>query len=75
MKIQIIQKGDRCFLRGMFLGFIPVYWDYYSDQWSLYHYSIDYDDAETIFRRLKDKAKQKKEYKESPAKVLSEADI
>lgn len=76
MKVQILEKGGKYFLRGWFLSFIPVYFDDgYAGGWSLYPYDIEKSRADQLLTRWKERAVERKAYKESKTKIVTEADI
>jgi hypothetical protein len=71
MKIELCQKGDRFFLRKYFLGFIPLYYDFFEYGWWFTRSYTSEEDAKYRMERMIEDAKYAAEFKASPEKVIA----
>ena len=71
MKVQIIEKGGKTFIKGYFLGFIPVYFDDgYDAGWWFFKEDMSRSRAEELIERWIRRKKEREAFKASPTKVI-----
>lgn len=72
MKVQLIQKGGRYFLRKYFLGIIPLYFDNgYEGGWSLVRSYLSEDEGLDLIVRIKRTDQEQKKFNTSPEKIIA----
>lgn len=76
MKVQIIQKGKKTFLKGYFLGFIPIYFDDgYEGGWWFFREDISPERAKELIERWIAQKKERDAFKASASKIILTAYI
>lgn len=73
MKIELVKKGDQYFLRGYFLGFIPMYYDDYSGDngWWFSKAYISKERGLALLQEWKYQTSERKEYKKSKEEIIT----
>lgn len=75
MKVQIIQKHDKYFLRRYIFGFIPLYWDESESCWGFTKWEINLNTAEQNIKWWKLRAERRKKYAASKIQIVKETEI
>jgi len=71
MKIQLLERGGKYFLRTYLLGFIPLYWDdCYDGGWQPFRFDIDKVRAEELMTAWVLGYEQKSKFKSSHWKTV-----
>jgi hypothetical protein len=71
MKMELVQKGDRYFLRKYFLGFIPLYYDSYDCGWWFTRCYLTEEEGVSIMQRIVSYQKYHENFLASPEKVIA----
>jgi hypothetical protein len=72
MKIQLIERGGKYFLKKYFLGFFPLYWDEeYDGGWQWFQFDIDESRAEELMASWVKGHVQKSRFKTSQWKTVN----
>ena len=76
MKIDLIERGGLLFLRKMWLGFLPLYWDDgWEGGWNIWRYTVSKERGEELLRIWSVGFAQKSRFAASKENVIKSISI
>lgn len=71
MKIELIERADNFYIRTLFLGFIPMWWDNgWEGGWEFFRCPMTKSEAEEVFERLVANSQERCRFLSTKDKVL-----
>jgi hypothetical protein len=75
MKVQLVQRGDKYFIRRYRFGFIPQYWDDWDFMWTSVMREYSKSEADATFSSCIKCTTRQKEYSKAPDTVIKSIEI